>query len=107
MSDAKSTAFAHCVYFTLNEKNEDSQARLVAACHKYLTDHSGTLHFSAGARAVDYQRPVNDQTFDVALVCVFASEADHDAYQVSERHQQFIAECKDSWAEVRVFDAFV
>ncbi len=101
------TAFSHSVYFTLKEQTPETRAQLVAACHQYLTDHPGTLHFSAGSRATEYQRPVNDQEFDVALVTVFASEADHEKYQVSERHQQFIAEQKESWAQVQVFDALV
>lgn len=107
MSQAEEKAFAHCVYFTLKDKSDAGRDQLIAACHEFLTDHPGTVHFSVGPRAVDYQRPVNDQEFDVALVLVFATEADHDAYQVSERHQQFIAGAKESWAQVRVFDAFV
>ncbi len=99
--------FSHSVYFTLKEQTDENRAQLVEACHKYLTDHAGTVHFSAGPRATEYQRPVNDQEFDVALVTVFASEADHEQYQVSERHQQFIAEQKETWAQVRVFDALV
>jgi hypothetical protein len=102
-----SPAFAHAVYFTLNEPSAQQQARLIAACQKYLSDHPGTVHFSAGGRAPEYQRPVNDQQFDVALLLVFASEADHDRYQVSEQHQQFLAELSDCWSQVRVFDAFV
>ena len=84
-------AFAHAVYFTLKESSDEQQTRLIAACQQYLSDHPGTVHFSAGGRARDYQRPVNDQQFDVALLLVFASEADHDRYQVSEQHQQFLA----------------
>jgi len=107
MGTSEPTTFSHSVYFTLQEQTPKMRERLVAACHKYLTDHPGTLHFSAGQRATDYQRPVNDQDFDVALVTVFATEADHEAYQVSERHLQFIAEQKESWVQVRVFDALV
>ncbi len=101
------TTFSHSVYFTLKEQTPKMRDRLVAACHQYLTEHPGTIHFSAGSRATEYQRPVNDQEFDVALVTVFASEADHEKYQVSQRHQQFIAEQKETWAQVRVFDALV
>lgn len=107
MGDEGKAAFAHCVYFTLKEKTEANRDRLLAGCQEFLTDHPGTIHFSAGTRATEYQRPVNDQVFDVALVLVFASEADHDTYQVSERHQQFISGCSECWSEVRVFDAFV
>jgi heme-degrading monooxygenase HmoA len=96
---------AHLVFFTLKDKSPEARDALVAACHKYLTDHPGVVHFSAGTRAEQYQRPVNDQEFDVALVVVFASEADHDRYQEAPRHKQFIAEQRDNWAEVRVFDA--
>lgn len=107
MGTTEEKAFSHSVYFTLKEKNTEQQERLLAACNKYLVDHPGTVHFSAGTRATDYQRPVNDQEFDVALVLVFATEADHERYQVSERHQQFIAEMNECWSAVRVFDAFV
>lgn len=107
MDNTERKAFAHIVYFTLKEKTADLQDRLVASCRQYLSDHPGTIHFSAGNRATEYQRPVNDQEFDVALVVVFASEADHDQYQASERHQQFLAEHSKNWSQVRVFDAFV
>jgi len=107
MGSSENQAFAHLVYFTLKEKTPEMQDRLVAGCHQYLANHAGTLHFSAGRRAEAYQREVNDQEFDVALMVVFASEADHDQYQVSERHQQFLAECKPYWSQVRVFDALV
>jgi hypothetical protein len=96
---------AHLVFFTLKDQSAEARDALVAACHKYLSDHSGTLHFSAGARAEQYTRAVNDQEFDVALALVFASEADHDRYQEAPRHKQFIAEQSPNWASVRVFDA--
>jgi len=105
MGTTEPKSLSHAVYFTLKEQTPESRDRLVAACHQYLTDHPGTIHFSVGGRATDYDRPVNDQEFDVALVFVFASQADHDRYQVADRHQQFIAEQKENWAEVRVFDA--
>ena len=98
---------AHLVFFTLKESTDAGRASLVAACDKYLTDHPGTVHYSAGTRAPDYQRPVNDQTFDVALVLVFKTQADHDRYQEAPRHKQFIAEQSGNWAAVRVFDAHV
>jgi len=43
----------------------------------------------------------------VALVLVFASEADHDRYQEAPRHKEFVAEQSGNWAQVRVFDALV
>ncbi|MCC6493994.1 MAG: Dabb family protein [Pirellulales bacterium] len=98
---------AHVVFFTLKDQTPAAQQALVAACHRCLPDHPGVVHFSAGVRGPAYQRPVNDQQFDVALVVVFDSEAAHDNYQTSTAHQQFIAEQSGNWAQVRVFDALV
>ena len=104
-SPATTSQMGHFVFFTLKDHSAEACEALVAACRKYLSDHPGTVHFSVGTRAESYQRPVNDQEFDVALALVFATEADHDRYQTSELHKQFIAEQSDGWAKVRVFDA--
>jgi hypothetical protein len=95
----------HHVYFTLHEGTAENRQSLVDACHKYLTDHPGTVFFAAGTLTPDLERPVNDRGFDVALCVVFESRAAHDAYQDAPRHKQFIAEHKASWRQVRVFDA--
>lgn len=97
---------AHAVYFTLKERTPAAAAALVASCKQHLTGHPGTAYFAAGTRA-DYDRQVNDRDFDVALLIVFESHAAHDAYQVAERHNQFVAENATTWAKVRVFDADV
>lgn len=98
---------AHNVYFTLKGPSPIAREKLVAACHNYLTGHPGTVFFAAGTLAADLNRPVNDQDFDVGLHIVFENRDAHDAYQVSQRHQQFIAENKDDWEQVRVFDSVV
>jgi|SRR5690606_29209775 hypothetical protein len=95
----------HMVYFTLKEQTPEARKTFVDACNRYLSDHPGIVHFSVGTLAEQYQREVNDQNFDVALHLVFESAAAHDEYQSSPRHVQFIAENKDRWAKVRVFDA--
>ena len=95
---------AHMVYFTLKDRSPEAIDKLVAACHRYLTDHPGTVYFSVGTLA-DLARPVNDRQFDVALHVVFQNRQAHDAYQVAPRHLQFIAEGKPNWDQVRVFDS--
>ena len=97
--------FAHTVFFTLNTPTEESRQRLIDSCHHHLSDHPGTLFFGVGTRATSYTRPVNDTRFDVVLHLVFATQADHDVYQQAPRHQQFIEENREAWAEVRVFDS--
>jgi hypothetical protein len=97
----------HDVYFSLKDASTSARDALVAACHKYLKDHPGVVFFAAGTRAEDFKREVNDLSFEVSLHIVFQSRADHDRYQVNERHQQFIQENQGNWARVRVFDSYV
>jgi len=97
---------AHQVYFTLSEATPATRASLVEACHKYLTDHPGTVFFAAGTLA-PYDRSVNDRDFDVALHVIFQNRAAHDAYQTAPRHLEFIKEQKANWKRVRVFDSDV
>ena len=96
---------AHMVYFKLKDNSPPAQQAMVEGCKKYLSDHPGIVHFSVGQVADAYRREVNDRDFDVALHLVFDDHAAHDTYQSSPRHNQFIAEFKESWAKVRVFDA--
>jgi hypothetical protein len=95
----------HDVYFTLKDNSPAAQAKLVAACKKYLSGHPGTVYFSAGVLAKDLNRDVNDRDWDVALHLVFENKAAHDKYQDAERHKKFIEENKDNWKKVRVFDS--
>jgi hypothetical protein len=98
---------AHNVYFTLKDRSEASVEKLLAACKKYLVDHPGVLFFGCGQREPGLSRPVNDQEFDVSLHIVFETKAAHDAYQDAPLHHTFVAECRDNWAKVRVFDSAV
>ena len=98
---------SHDVYFSLNDASPAARDALVAACKKYLTGHPGVVSFSAGVRAVELNRDVNDRDFDVALHIVFASKAAHDKYQDAARHKQFIEENQKNWKKVRVFDSLV
>jgi len=95
---------AHIVFFALHEPTPANRRKLVAACHRYLTGHSGEVSFSVGTVA-DLARDVNDRDFDVALHIVFQSRAAHDAYQTAARHLKFINENKADWKKVRVFDS--
>ena len=98
---------AHDVYFTLKDNSTAAKATLVAACQKYLSGHPGTVWFSAGTRAEEFKREVNDLDFDVALCVVFKDKAAHDQYQKAPRHMKFIEESKPNWKKVRVFDSYV
>ena len=98
---------AHNVYFSLHDRSEAARQRLVEACRKYLPGHPGIVLFASGTLAAELAREVNDRDFDVALHIVFRDRAAHDHYQTTPAHAQFIAENKDNWRRVRVFDSAV
>jgi hypothetical protein len=98
---------AHMVFFKLKDASPKAKQKLVDACDKYLSKHPGTVYYSAGVRAEEMDREVNDSDFHVALHVVFANKEAHDAYQKHERHLKFIDENKDNWDGVRVFDSHV
>jgi quinol monooxygenase YgiN len=105
-SNAANTMLAHMVYFSLKDPATENCQKMLAMCHKYLTDHPGQVFYAAGTCA-SYDRPVNDRNYDIALQTVFVDRACHDAYQTAPRHKQFIAECQSLWTKVRVFDSDV
>src|SRR5262245_2692344 len=93
---ADDAELGHMVYFTLKDNSDDAKKKLVEACKKYLKEHEGVVYFSAGIRADNYRRDVNDQEFDVALHLVFKNKAAHDKYQDAAAHKQFIEENRDN-----------
>ncbi len=103
----KRVKLAHIVYFKLKDDSPEKQEHMVAACQKYLKDHPGVVFFAAGTLAKEFQREVNVRDWDIALHVVFENKKFHDDYQVHPEHLKFIAENKDSWAAVRVFDSYV
>jgi hypothetical protein len=105
--DKESPQLAHMVFFSLKDNSPEAAQKLVDACKKYLSKHEGEVYFSAGIRAKDMKRDVNDTDFDVALHIVFQNQAAHDKYADHPRHIEFINENKANWKKVRVFDSFV
>jgi hypothetical protein len=95
----------HNVYFTLHDGSAANREKMLAACRKYLTGHPGTVFFAVGTLCAELNRPVNDLDYDIALHIAFKTKADHDAYQVAPRHEEFVAENKALWKKVRVFDS--
>jgi hypothetical protein len=107
-ADAKAEPhIVHNVFFALNDNSAAGKQKLVDACKTYLTNHEGTVYFSAGVVSDKLTRPVNDREWDVGLHIVFKTMADHDRYQDHPRHTKFIDENKASWKKVRVFDSEV
>ena len=96
----------HDVYFTLLDPTPENREALVREGFTWLKGHPGMVAFSAGVRAAEMQRDVNEQDWDVSMHSVFQDNAAHDAYQSSSpRHAEFAARNKKGWKKVRVFDS--
>lgn len=97
----------HNVFFTLKDKSAGMVKKMLDACRKYLTVQAGIVSFACGTRDEGLTREVNAQDWDIGLHVLFKDRASHDAYQADKTHDQFIAENKDNWAKVRVYDSLV
>jgi len=98
---------AHNVYFSLNDDSTEARQKLVAECHEYLADIPGIEFYAAGTLAEQFNRPVNDRDFQVALHLVFADGDAMETYLEHPRHLEFVERNKANWAKVRVFDSAV
>lgn len=81
--------FSHVVIFWTNPEQPDAADQLLAGAEKYLKDIPGLLHFHVGRMATS-ERPVVDQSYQVALNTVFEDKKTQDEYQVHPDHLEFI-----------------
>ena len=103
---ASTDLIVHDVYFLLHDRIAGGPAaaprRLPPTPARPRRASSSSAAASSPSRST---RDVNDRDWDVGLHIVFRDLAAHDAYQDSGPHQQFIAENKATWKNVRVFDS--
>jgi len=50
-------------------------------------------------------RPVVDTSYDFCLTVILKDIPSHDAYQADPRHLDFIANFKEYWKKVKIYDA--
>lgn len=81
--------FSHVVIFWADPEQPDAADQLLAGAEKYLKDIPGLLHFHVGRMATS-ERPVVDQSYQVALNTVFEDKKTQDEYQVHPDHLEFI-----------------
>ncbi len=98
---------AHMVFFWLKDHSQESKEKFIASCEKLLSGHEGAVYFSVGTRAADVDEPVSVKDFDIALHVVFASKEGKLKYLKSPRHDQFVADNKELFEKVQVFDSYL
>ena len=97
----------HTVYFWLTEEARGTVHAEFETALTELMKIDGIASGHCGPPAATEERPVTDHSFDYALVLQFASQADHDAYQVHPDHDAFVERWRDSWDRVQVYDTAV
>ena len=95
----------HMVYFTLHDnspaKVREWWRRARSICEAIPAKYSSPP--ACGPRSSS--ATLMSRTGTWRCTSSFATKADHDRYQDAPRHQQFIAENKANWKQVRVFDS--
>ncbi len=81
--------FSHVVVFWTDPKQPGAADALVAGAEKYLRPIPGVLSFHIGRMAAS-DRPVVDQSYQVALNLIFADRVAEQAYQVHPLHVEFV-----------------
>jgi hypothetical protein len=96
--------FSHVVIFWTDPDQPKAADELIAGATQYLQPIPGILHFHIG-NMVGSQRPVVDQSYQVALNILFADKKAQDDYQVHPLHLEFVDRCvKPLVKRVTVYD---
>jgi hypothetical protein len=88
-SDSLAAMFSHIVIFWINPDVEDAEKRLVDGLNHYLPDIPGVISMHVG-RCAPSDRPVVDQSYQVALNITFKNKIVQDEYQVHPQHVEFV-----------------
>jgi hypothetical protein len=96
--------FVHAVYFSLRPDLPAADRDLFLAWQPKLVALPSVHEGYTGVPAPT-DRAVIDRNYTHALVLVFKTAADEEAYQVHPEHDRFRAECGTFWTQVRIFDS--
>jgi hypothetical protein len=95
----------HTVFFWLKDGLSDEQVAYFESELAKLPSIDAVASGATGKPAATEPRPVTDDSFSYHLSLTFDSIADQDAYQVHPDHSVFVANCKDLWERVVVYDS--
>lgn len=81
--------FSHIVIFWTDPGQPGAADNVIAGAKQYLPTIPGIQHFHVG-KMVGSERPIVDQSYQVALNTVFTNKQAHDDYQVHPQHLAFV-----------------
>lgn len=95
----------HTVFFWIKkELDSDQYTRFQTGLESLKQiEHADAVYIGTPAKTAE--RPVIDSSYDFCLTVLLKDIAAHDAYQADPRHLEFIANCKELWNTVKVYDA--
>lgn len=92
----------HNVFFWLKITNGDSVSEFMSELQKLdKIQEIKQIHIGVPAPII---RPVVDNSYTVALTVFFVDLKGHDAYQVHPLHKEFLANNKEKWSKVQIYD---
>jgi hypothetical protein len=102
---APAPVLVHQVYFWLKDKGNAAQIADLKAELAALTAIPHIQLLYVGTPASTAKRSVVDNSFDVSELMYFASQAEHDAYQVHPLHKAFADKWTPLLEKVIVYDS--
>lgn len=93
----------HTVFFWLKEDLSDVDRDMFENELDKLTLDPEILQRRVG-RPANTSRDVIDSSFDFGISLCFRNLEAHDRYQVGDAHTDFLKNCQNLWALVRVYD---
>ncbi len=94
--------FVHHVFFWLKP---DADRKIFVENLKALCKIDLVQQGRVGEKVAS-PREVVESGYDYSLLLMFGNKADHDQYQDNHpEHNVFIANCKEMWTRVQVYDA--
>jgi hypothetical protein len=96
--------FSHIVIFWTRKDRPTAADELIEGAKKYLEPIPGVQHFHVG-RMARSERPVVDQSYQVALNITFPDKQTQDNYQSHPLHVEFVEKVfKPACEKVVVYD---
>lgn len=98
-------SIAHTVLFWLKEPtNTTVRTKFESELKKLVADSQHITYHHIGSPA-STDRPVIDRSYTYCLFVTFSGMEAHDKYQVEPAHKHFLAECKELWEKVVIYDS--
>jgi len=95
----------HSVFFWLKPELDDAQRAAFRKGVESLGGIEDAVAVYVGTPAATAQRPVVDNTYDVALTVIVPDVAAHDRYQDHPLHHAFLESFRSYWNRVQIYDA--